>query len=137
MKPTALRKLLFILSNIMITSIIFTIGFYRVHYIYEAYRGTDYNIYISIYSKNIYEWYASGSLFYYSPLFYLIFIPFRIIGMDLYFIFGYLFYFIGIAYCVSKMHPLLWLIVCLNLGFQFWVYFKRAAVYVNDMGIIW
>ncbi len=130
------RRILYSVLNSLITLIIFTIGYFRVHEIYAPYRGTDYNIYNSIYSSDFGGWYAPGSLFYYSPLFYLLFLPFRVMGMDAYFLLGYTVYFLGIILCISRFHPLLWLPVCLNLGFQFWVYFNYGNMDLYLFGIL-
>lgn len=136
MEPLKSRKLLYIVLNSLITVIVFTIGYFRVHHIYAPFRGTDYLIYTSIYTIDFEQWYVPGSLFYYSPLFYVIFFPFLVMRMDAYFILGYIFYFAGVILCISRFHPLLWIPVCLNLGFQFWVYFSYGNIDLYLFGIL-
>jgi hypothetical protein len=136
MVPLNSRKIFYIALNSLVTVIIFAIGYFRVHYIYAPFRGTDYLIYSSIYSLDFQQWYAPGSLYYYSPLFYVLFVPFLWMGMDAYFVLGYCFYFIGLILCIYRVHPLLWIPICLNLGFQFWVYFSYGNMDLYLFGIL-
>lgn len=121
--------------KIILTVLSFIWGYFHVYIPASEYRQLDFQIYLLIYNHPIEYWYSSSSLFYYSPLFYILFYPFYLMGYNYFVWIGIIFYLFGIIQTMRKLEFLFSLAVIHIITFQFWSFMLYGNVDLYFFGL--
>ena len=124
-----------LLLKILLTGLSLIWGYFRVYIPASAYFRLDFNIYLLIYDHPIEYWYRSSSLYFYSPLFYVLFYPFYLLGYYYFVGIGLMFYIYGIVKSMQKLEFFFYLAVIHIMTFQFWSFLIYGNVDLYFFGL--
>jgi hypothetical protein len=100
------------------------------------YYQYDYYVYQSIYMLSYDQWYKPETLYYYSPLFYVIFYPFRFMGYYIFVVIGVIIFSYGIILTIKRLDIGFWIIMALNIASMFWFIFFHGNIDLYLFGIL-